>query len=118
MAEAPSASSGAAPMAQSEFHVWHSRLKDQVAQLDMSDDYNDSANDLIEAEQLKSFVVVELFCEICADLTPHHLDESKAFLKNEEDLGEEEVEFVKPLSNSECTFCRENEESYIDNFDS
>jgi hypothetical protein len=84
----------------------------------MSSDYNDSTDELVESEQLKSFVVVETFCEVCSDLTPHHLDESKAFLKNEEDLGDEEIEFVKPMSIAECTICRENEESYIDNFDS
>jgi hypothetical protein len=84
----------------------------------MSSDYNNATDELVESEQLKSFAVVEIYCEVCADLTPHHLDESKAFLKDEEYLGEDEIEFVKPLSTAECTFCRENEEMHIDDFDS
>ena len=69
--------------------------------------------ELIESEQLKEFSVVELYCEICGDMTPHHLDDSKAFLKEEDDMLEE-PDYVSPISEQECVICRENEEQELD----
>ena len=83
----------------------------------MNDYFNESNNELVTSEQLKPFVIVENFCESCGQVTPHHLDESQTFLKDEEYLGEDEVEFVKPISLAECTLCREEEEAFINNFD-
>lgn len=75
----------------------------------------DFMQELIDEEQLKSFTVVEQYCDICSDLTPHHIDESSTYIANEnQDDFEQEVEFVEPMSVMECTICRENEETIIE----
>jgi hypothetical protein len=75
--------------------------------------YEDTNGELIQAEQLNTFTVVEEFCSICASMTPHHIDESE----NKENFSEkddEDITIITPISTLECVYCREEEESRID----
>ncbi|MCF8060607.1 MAG: hypothetical protein K9K67_14995 [Bacteriovoracaceae bacterium] len=67
------------------------------------------ADELVASEQLNSFSVVEHFCEACGDLTPHHIDEpTKQPIKKEKGPI-----LIPPMSTHECVFCREEEETQI-----
>jgi hypothetical protein len=73
--------------------------------------FNNTTEELISSEQLQVFNVIEIFCEICGDLTPHHIDGSK--IHNEEDEISPDAICRAPISLQECVVCRENEESQI-----
>ncbi len=72
---------------------------------------DDCIQELMNTEQLNTFVVVEQFCDECMKLTPHHLDESKANASFSEASDNET--FIAPISIRECVFCRENEENWL-----
>jgi hypothetical protein len=77
-----------------------------------NDDYSGTTDELIESEQLKSFSVLDKYCEICGDIVPHHIDENY----NNSNLLEENPDFVavKPMSDFECVVCRQKEEVKLD----
>lgn len=77
----------------------------------MNEDYNDCTQELVSTERLKSFCVVEKFCQICGDLTPHHIEDKdeSAIKKLSEDKS-----YVAPISIEECVYCRESEEELIE----
>ena len=75
---------------------------------------SDCADELISAEHLASFSVVESFCDQCGDLTPHHIDD----YEKRSPLKSEDAELVPPLSTHECVICREEEEGIFDEFSS
>ena len=52
----------------------------------------DAAHDLILAEQLQVFDVIEQFCDVCGDMTPHHCED---------------------MDNMNCVPCREAQEKTI-----
>ncbi len=76
----------------------------------MNEELEDCNTDLITSEKLNTFSVVEQFCDICGDLTPHHIDDEK---EKQKKLSEHKV-LERPISESECVYCRESEESNID----
>ena len=78
----------------------------------MIDQFEDTAGELINSEQLQVFNVIESFCDICGDITPHHIDDSKNH--NEDDEISPDAICLAPLSIQECVICRENEESEIE----
>ncbi len=73
---------------------------------------NDCADELVSTEHLSTFSVVELFCDQCGDLTPHHIDdyEKRSTLKSAD------ASLVSPLSAHECVICREEKEGMLDEF--
>ena len=75
---------------------------------------NGCADELVSTEHLSTFSVVDLFCDQCGDLTPHHIDdyEKRSTLKSED------AALVPPLSTHECVICREEEEGIFDEFSS
>ena len=76
-------------------------------------DFEDTSGELIQAEQLNTFTVIEEFCVNCESMTPHHIDESE----NKENFSEkddEDITIITPMSVLECVYCREEEESRID----
>jgi hypothetical protein len=75
-------------------------------------EFEDTTEELISSEQLQIFDVVDSFCDVCGDLTPHHIDDSKAH--NEDDELDPEAICLSPISTQECVVCRENEENKID----
>ncbi|MBT3980181.1 MAG: hypothetical protein HOE90_02445 [Bacteriovoracaceae bacterium] len=77
----------------------------------MNSDLNDCYEDLMNSEHLNAFSVIELFCEQCADLTPHHIDESKSG-KEKYSTPVDRV-LISPISVHECVICRENEETLL-----
>jgi len=72
------------------------------------DDYDDSSKDLIDSEQLQIFDVIDTYCDICEDITPHHFDSNREF-ETEEEI-DPDAQLVSALSQNECVYCRENEE--------
>ena len=76
---------------------------------DEDDDYGDKG--LIETEQLQVFDVVDSFCNICGDLTPHHIDDPKSYVREEELAPDVVIQAARP--ETECVYCRENEENEI-----
>lgn len=68
----------------------------------------DIADELISSEQLQTFCVVEMFCEICEDLTSHHIDDD---IKKPFKIDNKEQ--VAPISSHQCVVCRENEEKRL-----
>ncbi|OUR96828.1 hypothetical protein A9Q84_10850 [Halobacteriovorax marinus] len=79
-------------------------------------DFNEALGELVTSENLSAFSVVDRFCNDCGDLTPHHVDESKAHeseLRIDSEIEEEQV-MVAPISSLECVICRENEENCLD----
>jgi len=83
----------------------------------VNNDFEDSVYELMNSEHLSAFSVVERFCDECTKLTPHHIDESKLEkLENLEKRAENEEAFIAPMSVLECVFCRENEESWLGDF--
>jgi len=76
-------------------------------------DFDDVNAELIEAEQLNTFTVVEEFCDSCGSITPHHVDESENS-ENFNEKDDEDITIVTPMSVLECVYCREEEESRID----
>lgn len=80
----------------------------------MSNKYDNTTLELIASEQLQVFDVVEAYCDICGDLTKHHIDESKKY--NEDDELDPDAICTPAISTSECTVCRENEENELQEF--
>ena len=74
-------------------------------------DFTDISNELISAEQLQIFDVVDTYCEVCQDQTPHHMDTSKIYEQDEEVCPD--AVLAPALSQKECVFCRENEENEL-----
>lgn len=77
----------------------------------MNGKFDGSNEELISSEQLQVFDVIESFCEICGDLTPHHLENSKNY--NPEDELSPDAICSGAISNHECVICRETEENEI-----
>jgi len=70
---------------------------------------NDCLDELVSTEHLTAFSVIEYYCDICGDLTPHHIDDSKR-----KPTGDStNTTFVPPISVHECVLCREEEENKI-----
>lgn len=82
----------------------------------MEESLNGCMVDFVDSEKLKSFSVEEKFCEQCGDLTPHHIEDSKEPLNVDRDAASKV--FVAPLSTHECIICRDDEETWIEEFDS
>lgn len=79
----------------------------------MENDQNDAIDELVKTEQLQVFDVIDEYCDICSDITPHHIE--KAPNKNVSSLEyEPETVFSAPISTKECVRCRENEENKLD----
>jgi hypothetical protein len=76
----------------------------------MEDSMADCIDELVSTENLKEFSVVESYCEVCGDLTPHHIDESV----KQTDFTDARTIFVPPISIHECVSCREEEEMALD----
>jgi hypothetical protein len=77
----------------------------------MNEEFNDCNQELITSEKLKSFSVLEKFCQICGDLTPHHIeDQDNSSIKR---LSENKS-YEAPISIEECVYCRESEEELIE----
>lgn len=81
----------------------------------MENETNDSKEELINSEQLQVFDVIEEYCEVCGDITPHHIDSPRKFSDQEHDFDVDTI-FCDPLSTKECVRCRENEENKLDLF--
>jgi hypothetical protein len=75
----------------------------------MNNDLSDCMNELVASEKLNIFNVIESFCDVCSDLTPHHIEEAP---------GPQEMaswlKAVAPISTLECVNCREQEENKLD----
>ncbi len=80
----------------------------------MSSQYDGITQELIASEQLQVFDVVEAYCDVCGDLTQHHIDESKKY--NEEDEISPDAIISPAISTQECVICRENEENELEDF--
>jgi uncharacterized protein YcgI (DUF1989 family) len=76
----------------------------------MHDDQSSCSEELISSEQLNTFSIVEIFCDQCGDLTPHHLDDEKE--KTQKLSSDKTME--APISLSACVYCRESEEAEIE----
>jgi len=74
----------------------------------MNEEYDDSLDDLVKTEKLNLFSVVENYCEICSDITPHHIEDESSF-DDKSSLSDSSM----PLSILACVHCRENEESSL-----
>lgn len=81
----------------------------------MENDQNESLEELINSEQLQVFNVVEEYCEVCSDITPHHIDTPKKH-NGEPKVYDVDTVFCDPISTKECVRCRENEENKLDLF--
>ena len=57
---------------------------------------------------------MEAFCEVCGDLTEHHIDESKSY--NDDDEIDPDAILSPAISTQECIYCRENEENELETF--
>lgn len=77
-------------------------------------DLSESAQDLMQTEQLNIFSIIDQFCEQCGTLTPHHIDESNLISIS----SSEETQLVPPISVHECVICREEEENLFNDFNS
>lgn len=77
----------------------------------MSSEFKDTSQDLITSEQLQVFDVIDAFCQICDDITPHHIDDPKNY--NQDDEISPDAIFSPAISIQECVVCRENEENEL-----
>ena len=73
-----------------------------------TNELDESIEQLIKTEHLQIFDVVEEYCDICSDFTPHHLE------KAVKSVYKEDMTYTKPMSDKECVRCRENEENELD----
>lgn len=73
---------------------------------------NDGLDELISSEQLQVFDVIDEYCDICGDITPHHIDTPKLY-NNENHDFEADTIFCEAISTKECVRCRENEEKKL-----
>ncbi len=74
-------------------------------------EFEDTVDDLINTENLNSFSVIDQYCEVCSDITPHHVDESHLTDEDKNDDELAQATLVAPISSLECVYCRENEEN-------
>ena len=79
----------------------------------MENELDDAVDELIKSEQLQVFNVIEEYCDICGDITPHHIDTPKKYNETEQEF-DGEIVFCDPISTKECVRCRENEENKLD----
>ena len=80
----------------------------------METNIRDCLDEFVSTEHLATFSVVELFCDQCGDLTPHHIDDNE----KQSTLKSENSAIVPPPSTHECVICREEEEGIFDDFNS
>lgn len=81
----------------------------------MENEQNDALDELIQTEQLQVFDVIDEYCDVCGDITPHHIDTPKKYNEESHDFDAETV-FCDAISTKECVRCRENEENKLDLF--
>lgn len=77
----------------------------------MNDEYEDSLDSLVREEKLNLFSIIDSFCEICSDITPHHIEDESSF-EDKSSLTDSSM----PMSILACTTCRENEETSLPEF--
>lgn len=70
----------------------------------MYSDLDESVHDLIESEQLNKFSVIERYCEVCQDLTPHKVDEESNECNNHVSID------------IYCVVCKKNEDEDLGEF--
>ena len=77
----------------------------------MSQKYKDTSRELITSEQLQVFDVIDAYCNVCDDITPHHIDDQKNY--NLDDEISPDAVFSPAISVKECVACRESEENEL-----